>query len=282
MTENGTVLIDTKRKQRGSYNSSGSDTPDFKRVRNQSGSVSEVEDEVIEALNMAERLGGQLDHILEKLEKLDAIDSKLTAIDNRMSTMELNINELTTRQGQCDKLTRDALESIKFLNSDLEDHKKNNEESHRRLEGNFSSLQKEMLYLSCYSRRENLVFFGLEEKRDEDVQERIYAFMEHNLGIPNADTIEFQQIHRLGRPRSSSRPIIARFLRYPEREKVRKAAFKLKGTHFRIMEDFPREIIERRRKLLPLLQQAKAENKRATFSKAFPDRLIIEGQFVSG
>ena len=48
--------------------------------------------------------------------------------------------------------------------------------------------------------------------------------------------IEFQRVHRLGnQPRSdgSGRMIIARFLRYSDREKVIRCAYKLKGTDFK-------------------------------------------------
>ena len=50
--------------------------------------------------------------------------------------------------------------------------------------------------------------------------------------MENADQIEFQRLHRVGKRVSSNgkpRQIIARFLKYPQREEVMSNARKLKG-----------------------------------------------------
>ena len=56
--------------------------------------------------------------------------------------------------------------------------------------------------------------------------------MQNELDISEADTIEFQRIHRIGRLNPSQdkpRPIIARFLQYSDREMIMSRAKKLKG-----------------------------------------------------
>ena len=94
--------------------------------------------------------------------------------------------------------------------------------------------------------------FGITEDEAEDPDSKLMFFLQHSLKIKEAETIEFQRVHRLGPKRQSSdRPIIARFLRFPDRERVLNNAFMLKGTRYRIMEDHPKEIIEARRKLKP-------------------------------
>ena len=65
-------------------------------------------------------------------------------------------------------------------------------------------------------------------------------------------------MHRIGKyVRGKPRPILARFLRYQDRETVLSAGFELKGTEYMILQDFPQEIIERRRKQMPKLKEAK-------------------------
>ena len=59
-----------------------------------------------------------------------------------------------------------------------------------------------------------------------------------------------------------------------------KGFLRLKDTRFRVLEDYPKEIIESRRKLVPLLKEAKAQGKKAHFCKPMPDRLIIDGKFI--
>ena len=103
------------------------------------------------------------------------------------------------------------------------------------------------MYMENYSRRENLKFFGLPENIDaslnsmnveeglphqhdasENTKEIIYKFLEDKLKIDRSrEKIEFQRVHRLGKPNpQKSCPIIARFLRYSDRELVMEQARK--------------------------------------------------------
>ena len=100
---------------------------------------------------------------------------------------------------------------------------------------NTDELRKQILYLETYSRRENLKFVGIPEKitsidnisdaregSSKDTAAVIYKFMANELSMkePQKRT-EFQRMHRLGKPtRKSPRPILARFLRYSDRQEV--------------------------------------------------------------
>ena len=91
-------------------------------------------------------------------------------------------------------------------------------------------------------------------------------------------------IHRLPNRRgddNTPRPMIVRFLRFSDREEIWRRAFKLKGTQYRIYEDFPRDIIAARKAQLPTLKQARKDRKKASFSSTFPDRLFIDGKYLS-
>ena len=114
------------------------------------------------------------------------------------------------------------------------------------------SLNSCILYQDVYSRRENLRFFNIPESTnttEENVEELIYRFMERELKVENARDIEFQRVHRIGAKKPDSpRPIIASFLRFPNREKVFKRALELKDQiDVKLYADYPREIQERRK-----------------------------------
>ena len=55
----------------------------------------------------------------------------------------------------------------------------------------------------------------------------------------------------------------------------------MKGTEYMILQDFPHEIIERRRKQMPKLKEAKKRGQKVSFSKSEPDKLFIDGKFIS-
>lgn len=70
--------------------------------------------------------------------------------------------------------------------------------------------------------------------------------MEEEMQISNPrDSIEFQRIHRVGKPKDvGPRPIIARFWRYADREMVLHQARKtLKNKDFSVFEDIPKNSI---------------------------------------
>jgi hypothetical protein len=80
------------------------------------------------------------------------------------------------------------------------------------------------------------------------------------LLIPEAEVSEFkfQNVHRLGERRDGKeRSIIARFTRYSDHERVRSiAAGKLKAKpQFTVYQQYPREIYERRRNLIPKMKE---------------------------
>ena len=107
--------------------------------------------------------------------------------------------------------------------------------------------------------------------------------LENVLGIEDAKDIEFQKVPRMGKPRmdgSGSRTIIARFLRFLDRERVFKCGRKLKGTNYKMFEDIPKELHELRKQQMDKLRQAKKDGNRAFFSKTEPDKLYIDGRYV--
>ena len=99
-----------------------------------------------------------------------------------------------------------------------------------------------LLNLEANSQRENLKFEGIPEtfassEEDEASTENTKAvlteFIEKVLGIEDAQSIEYQWVHRIGKPRKDNgreRIIIVHFLRFSDRERVLKCRWKLKDT----------------------------------------------------
>ena len=104
--------------------------------------------------------------------------------------------------------------------------------------------------------------------------------MEVNLKISKEDASEIQseRIHRVGKLANSSdekpRPLIAKFSFYKDKEFVLSRAKYLKGT-FTVACNFPKEIINKRKALVPILKDAK---KRGQDTKVIFDKLYINGQ----
>ena len=75
-----------------------------------------------------------------------------------------------------------------------------------------------------------------------------WTFLKTSLDAKN---IEFQRVRRLDKPKNDSgdggRTIIARFLRFSDKERVFKQGRKLKGTVYRMFEDIPNELHQKRK-----------------------------------
>ena len=82
-----------------------------------------------------------------------------------------------------------------------------------------SDTRRKLLYLEAYSRRENLKFEGIPETfvtREEDgaiqrgegstenTKAVLNEFLERVLGIDDARSIEYQRVHRMGKPRKEN------------------------------------------------------------------------------
>ena len=238
-------------------------SPDAKRIREDiEGTVGEP-DEVFEALTMADSFGKKLEAVLTQLQKLDVIKHRLNALCTTLSNIEENINRidndvktLKSKSTQLDKSFKTLEESVNFNEDDISDLKQRTKAN----EHDVMELQKQLLYMETYPRRENVKILGIKEEEDanqasvsqqaaENTREIVYKFMEEQLKIDQPrKKIEFQRSHRLGKPNAGkSRPIIARFLRYSDKELVMVQARKnLQGTDFAVFDDIPKTLYDSR------------------------------------
>jgi ribA/ribD-fused uncharacterized protein len=136
----------------------------------------------------------------------------------------------------------------------------------------YNELNDRMVSLESYSRRDNLLFNGVKEEPNEDCAEKIYELLETTMGIAEARTMRLVRCHRLGKPPSTKTPtgtqsrprtIICRFNWYGDRQTVWKAKTQLKDTEYNIQEDFPKEIMDKRKILTPIMYAAKRRKQTA-------------------
>ena len=219
---------------------------------------------------MAGELRKKLDEVLERLTKLDIIENRLNNLYTTMANIEVSISSLDKDVAELKAKSKTTIDSVNKLEQsvDLLGLKFENE-----------NLKKQLLYSESYSRRENLKFIGVVENtsdstnqnaanssdslQSENTKDVLFKFLEDELNITDSrKRIEFQRVHLLGKPRSSGhpRPIIARFLRYQDREEVmQKARAKLKGKGYAVFENIPKELYELRKRQQNKLKRARQD-----------------------
>ena len=95
--------------------------------------------------------------------------------------------------------------------------------------------------------------------------------------------LEFQRVHRVGNKINEDgkpRAIIARFLRYRDREFIFSKTCLVKDSQFGISADLPKEIVKTRKEQIKKLIEARKSGKLAFFSRAEPDKLYIDRVLV--
>lgn len=109
--------------------------------------------------------------------------------------------------------------------------------------------------IQCRSMRENLLFIGVAEYRGEH-RENCSTFIDDFCEV--GESIE--RAHRIGEMSGQSDhpcSIVVKFSSCRMLEKVREQSQKLAGTRYRIQEQFPKKIQEKRKKLYPILKEAR-------------------------
>ena len=144
--------------------------------------------------------------------------------------IEGRVEKLENAQSTTRNTFREMEDSLQEFNTQVNEAKATGEKIKELCESKCKQLENKLLYAEVYQRREDLRFYGIEETdEDENSLKALQSFLEQQCGIEPG--IEFQRVHRIGKPRrdGSPRAIIARFLRYGDRELIFSKVKKLKG-----------------------------------------------------
>ena len=125
------------------------------------------------------------------------------------------------------------------------------------------------------SRSNNLKFEGLSEDLRENWEpfaENVRKLIKEKLCVHGE--VEIECAHRVCKFMSGKpRPVIAKFLRFTDKQNILRSSRKLKGTNVFINENLCKASMVKRRNLLPQLKQARGQGKIAYFSHT---RLVIQ------
>ena len=289
----------SKRKHRISSSSSGKDSlsssPADKRQKESecTWEITSDDHEVFTESNMSADIAENLKLIFNKLEKLDCLEtlinktlSKLEAVETQVNQLTLRVESLESKNRVSDKVIGELQASAQFTSDTFDNLKSTQAADKDASKADMARLNREIAYLEAYSRRENLLFEGINEvsvegENYEDTASVLRTFLSNILKVDSPEAIEFQRVHRLGRKNAKGpRIIIARFLRYSDRQRIAKLGRSLQDDQIRIYPDFPKSIQESRRRQISTLRAAKEAGKTAFFHPSKPDLLYINGKLV--
>ena len=141
-----------------------------------------------------------------------------------------------------------------------------------------AALESKVTDLESRSMRDNLLFYGIPEKGQyENCEELIKQVCVETLELEEAETMNFDRVHRIGMHSTSKiKPIVAKFHYLKEREQVRQKAYEksdtLKSANMGIGKQWPSEVRDTRRALFAIMQREKSNGKNVKLVK---DKLYV-------
>lgn len=143
----------------------------------------------------------------------------------------------------------------------------------RQIEANTGKIKN----LEIALRKRNLIFHGIPEteENEENLKEILLKIIKERMTV-NINPCDFEFLYRIGRKEGNGgkiRPVLVGFISYPKKQSV--LHIKSKMSPYGVSEDYPKEVTEARKKLVPYMQKFKEEGKKVMFKV---DKLIVDGK----
>jgi len=131
-------------------------------------------------------------------------------------------------------------------------------------------------YLENQSRRNNILIDGVADTKDEtwdQCEQKVRDLLKEKLKL-DPKQIEIERAHRNGRFQDGGRPrpIVAKLLRFKDKDTIIKRAKYLKGSTIYMNEDFSEKVRQKRKELIP---EMKAARERGNIAYLKFDKLIV-------
>jgi chromosome segregation ATPase len=237
----------------------------------------------------ATELMTSVNQIKTDVKKLHDIDNTVNMINLKVTQLETKVNSMETKvadvEVSCSFLSsqRDAfqreIDSTKTEVNKIKQEFNVLSESTSKLQTDKKKLESKVTDLEWRSMRENLVFFGIKEQADEtgDCTAIVKEFCETRLQMANATNMMIDRAHRLGKARpGATRPIVAKFHKFETKEDIKKKSFEhkdaLKAINVNVRDQWPREVMDKRRQLYPIMEQERVKGKTVRMVR---DKLFI-------
>lgn len=213
----------------------------------------------------------------EDRELLHGISQQLLKLDI-LKDLKSDVSELKRSV----EYTNALMEELKKEQKSLKEDVVNLESATTALANENAKLKMTLLDLQCRSMRDNLLIMGIEENVKETYETSealVRTFMQERLEIPEEEVkkIQLERVHRLGQRKEQGkpRPLVAKFTSSKRKDQVLSLSRKLKGTRFYMSNQYPAEVVEKRRTLIPIMNALKQKGQKV---RLVADKLYVNGE----
>ena len=213
------------------------------------------------------RTGSPAIERLSELRKNMAVTEEMIKLSNEETISRLN-NELANRIQEVVKMELDQfcakyLETLEKLKLDIQTQMISVvcvAQENRKLEEDLTKekklreeLEDEVMKIEIFSRKDNLNFFGMPEEKVKNCEEKILQCL-NSVDLGKLHPRAISRAHRVGKfiKGNKPRPIIVKFDHNKDKLTTLQNASKFKQFGIHIEEDFPEEIVKKRKILSPV------------------------------
>lgn len=245
-------------------------------------------------------------HVALIMNKLNSIEGNTSTLNNKVSSLFSKMEDQSARlkgaevsisshSQQIGLLKKKQSSIVQEVNSEVETQMKSFRDELRRdnelfraeiinvtnkkVERVTGALREEFLEEKGVSREKNLILMGLQESQEGDDLAMVKTLFKDCLGVSGVD---IETLYRLGKPGGkSSRPIMIKFHRLPDRNRVWFSKSKLKDHQARkiwLQEDLPKPIKTAQRTLYQAFKKAKSMPGQFSSVQLKGTKLIIDGK----
>ncbi|XP_045450569.1 uncharacterized protein LOC123659397 [Melitaea cinxia] len=179
----------------------------------------------------------------EVVKILQNIQDDISKNKQEMKEMELNIKE--------------------FINSKIDEKFLIFETKNKELETKIEQQQKTIDILDKQLRRKNVIFFGIEEKEKgyESLLSIVLDIINNQMKIP-CQKWEIEHANRIGKNTGKIRPVVVTITTTSRKIEILKKKKSLKDANIYLKEDFPPNVLQKRKELQEDLKRERESGKR--------------------
>ncbi|KAH3839003.1 hypothetical protein DPMN_112423 [Dreissena polymorpha] len=224
--------------------------------------------------------------IMQDIKSIKLSVSKLDKLEKLVDKINARVEKLENESKAKDVKMSDVENAVQFARSEIEDTKNKIKETSSEIKvitNQYSDiktalsdiktktdeLEAKTNDLESRSMRENLLFYGLSESEQENCQQKVIQVISERLQL--TDDIILDRAHRLGKPaHGKSRPIVAKFHYYSQRELVRTTATSkydvLRNEGLGIGIQQTKAVLNKRRQLNDVFNREKSAGKQVKWA----------------
>ncbi|KAI5751693.1 hypothetical protein M8J77_010005 [Diaphorina citri] len=192
-------------------------------------------------------------------------------------TMKNFMAQITSKLDTNNQLIKSEAEKINTnMNKKLQPLVKEVTEMKQKVQNLEKNIEINMSRINKIEKKRNLIIFGLEQEEEEDptmLEEKLLQLFKEKLNI-KVETFEIDFIKRFGKAKDK-KPIVVGLTTWKRKISILTQTPKLKGTNIVIKEDFPKDVIEIRKKLYPQMKTYREQNRKAILKY---DKLYVDGK----